>query len=88
MGRIGFELLAQLSHQHPKVLWLIHGVSAPDGLQNGTVGKHPIRTARKKCEQIELFGGESNLNFASLDAVAIVVNREIADQYPAGWRIL
>ena len=55
------------------MLGLIHSVGAPDRLENRTVRENPVGTTCEDGQQLELFGRQSNLIVASLNAVAIVV---------------
>ena len=80
MRRIGFDLLPQLSHEHPEVFRLVHRVRAPDRFQDDAVRQHAPRIAHQQREQLEFLRRESNFLVAAQHAAAVVIDREIAEQ--------
>src|SRR5262249_7383665 len=84
MRRIRFDLLSELRDEHPEVLRLIDGTSTPDRLQNGAMRQDAVWISRQQREEVELFRSEANLVFAAEYAVAIVIDRHVADLQAAG----
>src|SRR6266705_2550614 len=79
LRRIGLDLLAELSDEHPEVLGLVHDVRTPNGLEYRPMRQHPITVLRKKREQLEFLRRQTNLVVASDGPPAAVVDRHVAD---------
>src|SRR5262245_47351120 len=75
---IGLDLLAKLRDQHPQVFRLVDGVGPPDGFQDGAMRQHPVGVSRQQREQFELLGCQPDLVVATHDAMAAVVDRQVA----------
>jgi hypothetical protein len=83
MGRIEFELLPQLSHQHTQVLLLRDTVDAPDSFENGSVRQDAPGMRAENREQFELFRCEANLGVAAMDATPVEVNHQVTMLHPS-----
>src|SRR4030095_5000649 len=61
MRCVGFDLLAQLSHQHPEMLGVIGGMNAPDGRQDHVVRQDAIGMSGEIREELEFLRCQPNL---------------------------
>src|SRR5207302_11429580 len=77
-GRIDLDLLAELPHQHPEVLRLVHAARAPDRPENGAMRQDTVGMLREEGQQPEVFGRELNVFVASEHTVAIAFDSQIA----------
>ena len=71
-------LLAELRHERPQMFGLLHGVRAPDGLEDRAMRQDAVGISRQQRQQLELLRRQANLLAGAHDAAAVVVDREIA----------
>ena len=88
MGRVRFNFLPKLTHQHTQVFWAIDAMRAPDRREDRTVRQDSAGMRDQKRQQLELFWRESDLDLATVNAVPIEIDRQIASRKLAVQRSL
>src|SRR4029453_8142785 len=76
---VGVDLLAEIGDVELDDVRLATEVVVPDAVQDLGLAEHSLRVAHQVAEQFELGRGELDLDAATAYLVAVLVEREIAD---------
>ena len=76
---VGVDLLAQVGDVQLDHVGLAAEVVVPDPVQDLGLAQHPARVAHQVAEQLELGRGQLDLDPAAGHLVAVLVQREVAD---------
>src|SRR5438128_2677665 len=78
LGRIGFDLLAQLSDEDAQIFVLLGIVAAPDGAQQRPVRQDLARIAQQVDQQIEFLRRQMKLSPTVSDCVRVEIDAKLS----------
>src|ERR1019366_1621640 len=78
-GGVGFQLLAQLSHEDAEIFDLLRTLSSPDGAQESAVVHDLARTPCQEDEQVKFFRSEAHFAVTDRHFMRRGVDAEVAD---------
>jgi len=84
---LALKLLAQMPHENPEVLRLLHAILSPDSRKQCSMGDHLIGIPREIHKQIELFRSEMNVTVAYANRACLHIDVKIADFNQVGFRL-